>query len=220
MKYPFLLYNQQIKHVPIFPNLDGAPYLLNLSDTNAIMNEVDFSDQPAFQKWLEGHMGSRYTWGFADYLEPRQQLLKDCPQMVSENRFYHLGIDIIVPLGAALHAPLNGTVQAVGYEEGNGNYGGFVILKHLFESTDTFYSLYGHLCQTSLPEKGQSFAAGEAFAKIGDFHENGNWFYHTHLQIITEIGMQKGFATKGYAAPEDMPEMQALCPSPVPLFKR
>jgi len=85
---------------------------------------------------------------------------------------------------------------------------------------DTFYSLYGHLSTDSLPADGMILSAGEAFAKIGDFHENGNWFYHTHLQVITETGMQRGFIEKGYCAAADLPEMQTLCPSPIPLFKR
>ncbi len=140
--------------------------------------------------------------------------------MVAENRFYHLGLDIIVPLGMILHTPLKGVVNQTGYEEGNGNYGGYVLLKHEVEGMDTFYSLYGHLSTDSLPADGTILSPGEAFAEIGDFHENGNWFYHTHLQVITETGMQRGFIEKGYCAAADLPEMQTLCPSPIPLFKR
>jgi len=98
MKYPFLLYNQKIDHAPIFPDLSGNPFILDLSDKNTMLTGVDFSDQRAFQKWLEKRWGDRYAWGVADYLEPRKLLLRDCPQMVAENRFYHLGLDIIVPL--------------------------------------------------------------------------------------------------------------------------
>jgi len=220
MKYPFLLYNQNIDHAPIFPDLSGDPFILDLSDSNSMLTDVDFSDQQTFQKWLEKRMGNQYAWGVADYLEPRKLLLRDCPQMVAENRFYHLGLDIIVPLGTILHAPLNGIVHQAGYEEGNGNYGGYVLLKHEVEGMDTFYSLYGHLSTDSLPADGTILSPGEAFAEIGDFHENGNWFYHTHLQVITETGMQRGFVDKGYCAPADLLEMQTLCPSPIPLFKR
>ena len=220
MRYPYILYNPHIEHAPIFQYLSGDPYVLNLSDNNSAVTEVDFSDQPAFQKWLEKRMGNRYTWGVADYLEPRKLLLKNCPQMVAENRFFHLGLDIIVPLGTTLYAPLEGIVRQVGYEEGNGNYGGNVLLEHDLEGTDRFYSLYGHLSTGSLPAVGTGLSAGDAFAQIGDFHENGNWFYHTHLQVITETGIRRGFVAKGYCAPEDLAEMQTLCPSPIPLFKR
>ena len=65
-----------------------------------------------------------------------------------------------------------------------------------------------------------AFSAGDAFAEIGDFHENGNWFYHTHLQVITQKGLDRGYLSKGYCAESDLKEMNELCPSPIPLFKR
>ena len=83
----------------------------------------------------------------------------------------------------------------------------------------TFYSFYGHLCKDHLPAKGKTFSAGEAFSEIGDFHENGNWFHHTHIQVITVKGLKKGYASKGYCTLQDMAEMNALCPSPIPIFK-
>ena len=63
-------------------------------------------------------------------------------------------------------------------------------------------------------------AAGATFAEIGDFHENGNWFYHTHIQTITQKGLDRGYLSKGYCAQADLAEMNDLCPSPIPLFKR
>jgi hypothetical protein len=67
---------------------------------------------------------------------------------------------------------------------------------------------------------GKRLAAGEAFAEIGDFHENGNWFHHTHLQVITAAGLARGYLSKGYCAEADLGEINALCPSPISLFKR
>ncbi len=59
---------------------------------------------------------------------------------------------------------------------------------------------------------------------IGDFHENGNWFYHTHLQVITQKGidqgyLSKGYLSKGYCAARDLAIMDSLCPSPLSLFR-
>ena len=164
-------------------------------------------------------MGREYSWGLSAYLENREALLSDCPQMVAEKRFIHLGLDIIVPLGTPLHAPLHGNVVESGYEGGEGNYGSFVLLRHDSQFFESFYSFYGHLRRSSLPEIGKTFAAGEPFAEIGDFHENGNWFYHTHLQVITEKGLGLGYVSKGYCNEKNMAEMDTLCPSPVPLFK-
>ena len=164
-------------------------------------------------------MGRKYHWGISPYLERRDTLLGDCPQMLAEKRFFHLGLDVIVGLGTALHAPLDATVAQSDYEPGEGNYGGYVLLKHDSPYFDTFYSLYGHLRKDRLPQTGQKFTAGTAFAEIGDFHENGNWFHHTHIQAITQRGLDMGYIDKGYCSHSDLAAINDLCPSPIPLFK-
>jgi murein DD-endopeptidase MepM/ murein hydrolase activator NlpD len=154
--------------------------------TSPLLEGRDARDQTGLQAILEAEMAKGgHRWGVAPYLERRDTLLGDCPQMVAEQRFLHLGLDVIVPLGTPLHTPLDAVVETTGYEAGEGNYGGFVLLKHANPQFETFYSLYGHLCKTELPVEGKTFAAGDPFAAIGDFHENGNWFYHTHIQVIT-----------------------------------
>lgn len=219
MLYPFLLYSRKVDQQPIFKDLKGDPYIADLSSGSTLLNNIDMRDQKNFQKILEEKMGADHSWGVASYLENRASLLSDCPQMVTEKRFIHLGLDIIVSLGVPLHAPLDAVVAESGYESGEGNYGSFVLLRHSSPYFTTFYSFYGHLRRSSLPKTGSSFIAGEPFAEVGDFHENGNWFYHTHLQIITEKGLKHGYISKGYCSESDLKEMDALCPSPIPLFK-
>jgi hypothetical protein len=220
MYYPFLLYNEKIDHRPIFTGLQGDPYVADLSPASPLLRGLDARDQKGFQRVLGEKMGSTYRWGFSPYLERRDSLLGDCPQMVADRRFIHLGLDVIVGLGIPLHAPLDATVADSGYEAGEGNYGGWVLLKHASLHFETFYSLYGHLCKSGLPVAGQDFAAGAVFAEIGDFHENGNWFYHTHIQTITQRGLDLCYLSKGYCSQADLSKMNDLCPSSIPLFKR
>lgn len=219
MHYPFLLYSRKIDHSPLFKDLQGDPYIADLSSAGKLFGAVDRRDQREFQRILEQKMGSEHSWGVAAYLENRAELLTDCPQMVAEQRFIHLGLDIIVPLGTPLHAPLNSTVAESGYESGEGNYGGFALLRHDSPHFQSFYSFYGHLRRSRLPEIDQNFAAGEPFAEIGDFNENGNWFHHTHLQVITAKGLDNGYITKGYCSIRDLAQIETFCPSPLPLFK-
>lgn len=220
MYYPFLLYSRDVEHRPVFTGLTGDPFVADLSPHSPLLQDLDVRDQRAFQRRLQRMMGTRYRWGFAPYLERRDTLLGDCPQMVAERRFIHLGLDVIVDVGTPLHAPLDAVVADCGYEEGEGNYGGWVLLKHASPRYESFYSLYGHLCRDRLPSAGQRIAAGGAFAEIGDFHENGNWFHHTHIQVITQKGLAQGYLSKGYCAEADLAEINDLCPSSIPLFKR
>lgn len=220
MYYPFLLYSEKVQHRPIFPGLKGDPYIADLSTNSPLLEGMDVRDQKRFQRVLDEKMGSKYCWGVSPYLERRDTLLGDCPQMVAEKRFIHLGLDVIVGLGKKLHAPLDATVAQGGYESGEGNYGGYVLLKHESPYFETFFSFYGHLCKDRLPAVGQTFPAGAIFAEIGDFNENGNWFHHTHIQVITRKGMECGYVSKGYCREEDIFQMNDLCPSPIPIFKK
>ena len=219
MNYPYIAYSPKIDIQPIFKNLMGDPMEVDMSVDSTIFDTIDVRDQKGFQKFLDDRLKNNNTWGVASYLENREIVLSQCPQMVEEQRFYHLGLDIIVPLATPLNAPLDASVKESGYEAGEGNYGGNVLLMHESPYFDTFYSLYGHLNKERLPAVGTHFKAGDPFAFIGDFHENGNWFYHTHLQVITQKGFDQGYLSKGYCAAKDLAIMDSLCPSPLSLFK-
>lgn len=220
MYYPFMLYDKTIDQKALFSNLQGAPYVADLSWKSPLIDTSGGRDQVQFQALLENQMAPKYSWAVSPYLERRDTLLADCPQMATQKRFYHLGLDIIVPVGTALHAPLGAVVVESGYESGEGNYGGFVLLQHTGASFETFYSLYGHLDRNRLPPVGQALAAGEDFARIGDFPDNGNWFHHTHFQIITQKGIDQGYLSKGYCTADDLATINDLCPSPISLFIR
>lgn len=220
MKYPYLVFSEKVEVQPVFTGLSGDPFIVDLSVGSTVFDAVDIHDQQAFQVWLDKEMAGRFSWGLASYLEDRETILCQYPQMREEKRYYHLGLDIIVPLDTPLHTPLDAVVQESGYEEGDGNYGGNVLLRHDNPGFETFYSLYGHLNRDALPEPGNEFKAGEVFARIGDFHENGNWFYHTHLQVITRKGYDEGWVSKGYCSAKDLAVIDSLCPSPLIFFKR
>ncbi|MFZ0133537.1 MAG: peptidoglycan DD-metalloendopeptidase family protein [Desulfobacterales bacterium] len=220
LRYPYMLYARHAGLGPLFRNLRGDPLLLDLSTGNHLLERIDVRDQKSFQSMLEGRLPAGANWGLGGYLERRDTLLRDCPQMVSEERYFHLGLDVMVPVGSALHAPLDAVVSQSGYEEGEGNYGGFILLKHAGDGFEPFYSFYGHLDPDSLPPSATRLAAGAEFARIGDFHQNGNWYHHTHLQIVTVGGLKKGYLHKGYCARKDLAEITDLCPDPVPFFKR
>ncbi len=219
MKYPYIAYSEKVDIQPIFKNLTDDPLEVDMSVHSTLFDSIDVRDQKGFQKLLDDMMKDRYTWGVSSYLENREIVLSQCPQMVEEQRFYHLGLDVIVPLDTPLHAPLDARVVESGYEEGEGNYGSYVLLMHESPYFETFYSFYGHLNKRKLPVIGTQFSAGDAFSYIGDFHENGNWFYHTHLQVITEMGLDHGYILKGYCSAKDLTIMDSLCPSPLQLFR-
>ena len=125
LHYPYALYDRHIRLSPLFDNLKGDPLQIDLSTGNHLLEQIDVRDQKNLQSLLEGQMAVGSNWGLGGYLERRDTLLRDCPQMVVDERYYHLGVDIMVPVNSVLHAPLDAVVSQAGYEEGEGNYGGF-----------------------------------------------------------------------------------------------
>ena len=218
MHYPYMFLNRELKKSPLFPEFQTEPLILNLSSEGDFLKNLPPGDQRAFQHKLNEWMTGKYEWGLSPYLEHRETLLSTCPQMVEEERFYHLGLDIIVPADTKLHCPLTAVVKDAGYEEGRGNYGGYILLEHSAPEFETFYTLYGHLNPNSLAPAGTKLAPGEVFGLTGEFDENGSWFYHTHLQILTFKGLAQNMQFKGYCRSEDLKQMDRLCPSPAPLF--
>ena len=64
---------------------------------------------------------------------------------LAAGRTVHLGIDLSVPPGSAVRAPLDGTVHTVAENAAPKDYGPLVILRHEIPSGEEFFTLYGHL---------------------------------------------------------------------------
>lgn len=130
-------------------------------------------------------------------------------------RTTHLGYDCWMPAGEAIYAPLAGEVHSFAYDEADRSYGATIILAHRPADYPTFYTLYGHLSRASLDglEVGQSIAAGQAFAAIGNYADNGGWPPHLHFQVLLDtLGNVGDFP--GVAYPEEAAVWLELCPDP------
>ncbi len=219
--YPLTLLSEQSPDIfPLFgKKLQGNPYMFDFSSDNPKTLKMDTNDFDAFQSIIFDELArSGASWGIGRYLEERKNILKNFPQMIREGRIYHLGLDIIVPKGYVLFAPLSATVYRVGKEEELGSYGGYVVLKHEVQG-DIFYSLYGHLDSNHIVQEGQILDTGESFAHVGERSDSGGWFTHTHLQIITKKAADAGRMFQGYIAASDLSEIENLFPNPYLLFR-
>ena len=208
------------KLLPIFGGaFSKAPLLFPLCEGSAYYGLFADKPQSAIQSSLENMLAKeKAEWSLSGYLENRATLLKYYPQMVAERRFYHLGIDIGAPCGTVLHAPLDCEAAISDYDEGQGNYGGFTVLRCQSRSGATQYMLFGHLDPDGLPPVGAKLKKGEAFALLGDMDQNGNWFYHTHLQALTQLAFDEGWARKGYCKESELAGIDKYCPDPFALL--
>ncbi|MEN8201843.1 MAG: aminotransferase class III-fold pyridoxal phosphate-dependent enzyme [Bacteroidota bacterium] len=139
--------------------------------------------------------------------------------MGRESRTVHLGIDLWVPAGTAVHALFDGEVHTAVNDKGDKEYGGLIILRHRTGETE-FFTLHGHLAPDSLEDMtpGKHIKQGECIGTTGTFPENGNWVPHLHFQImLSMLGYENDFP--GVAYYRELEVWKSICPDPNLLFK-
>lgn len=136
-------------------------------------------------------------------------------------RTIHVGLDLSLPAGSPLYAPIAGVVHGFENAEDKFDYGPVIVLRHTIPAAgdelpeQAFFTLWGHLADSSLDglEVGQAVAAGERFARIGSAPTNGDWWPHTHMQIITDM-LDVPVNMNGASRPEQWEAWQSICPDP------
>ena len=188
---------------------------MDFTENNGLLKDLDVSNTDEFNRYIEQQLDNFMRIGIGGYGEDRfiyrRSTLFDGEK---EPRSIHLGIDIWVPAGTRVYAPLDARVHSFDYNDQFGDYGGTIILEHRLEDV-TFYTLYGHLSAGSLDglSKDQDISKGSAFATIGAPEENGQWPPHLHFQLISDmLGMEGDFY--GVAPPSEKEFFMELCPDP------
>ncbi len=138
---------------------------------------------------------------------------------VDERRTIHLGIDLHVPAGTAIRAPLDAVVHSFANNAAALDYGPVVILRHSFldfrGEAQEFFTLYGHISVKSLAglRVGQKIARGEKFVEVGETSENGGWVPHLHFQVINDL-LDLGTDFPGVARASERRVWASLSPDP------
>ena len=169
----------------------------------AIMQKLEAADAIA---GVGGYLENRSLYSETDLFEGDQE------------RCIHIGIDVFMPAGTPLYAPVDGVVQSYANRQVYGDYGPVIILRHRIGNFE-FHSLYGHLSEASLDGLHESriFTAGEKIAEIGPRPFNGNWSPHLHFQLIQDMQDHRG-DYPGVVRPADLDFYQRNCPDPSALI--
>ncbi|MCG6957376.1 MAG: aminotransferase class III-fold pyridoxal phosphate-dependent enzyme, partial [Gemmatimonadetes bacterium] len=201
------------------PSDADAVGVLDLSVGSPLLTGRDTDDTPAFTRRVFDEMRAR-GWSLAvgRYLEPRGFYLTEAfagrPAEMPERRTVHMGIDLFDEPGAAVRAPVDGTVKSVRVNADRLDYGPTVILEHATPE-GPFWTLYGHLEHASVAGlvEGSRVKAGDIIARVGPYPENGDWPPHLHFQIITDLlGYEGDFP--GVAAPREVEAWASFSPDP------
>ncbi|GGG45882.1 aminotransferase class III-fold pyridoxal phosphate-dependent enzyme [Bizionia arctica] len=137
-----------------------------------------------------------------------------------EYRTTHLGVDFWVKKNTAIHAPFEGHIFSIHYNGNNKDYGPTLILKHQTDAGIPFYTLYGHLSESSLNllTQGQKVKKNDLLAYVGDVSENGDWAPHLHFQVMLDM-LDNTHDFPGVAFPKRMSVWSSICPNPNVFFK-
>ena len=156
--------------------------------------------------------------GLGRYLENRNVYSGDAfaTEADDERRTLHLGIDVFLPEGAEILAPLDGTVDDVAVRPQPRDWGGVLVLRHETDRHTTFWTLYGHLstASTLARKPGDRVARGDRLGRVGGRPENGDWSPHLHLQLITTDLGRRSTEAPGVAAESERELWESVSPDP------
>jgi murein DD-endopeptidase MepM/ murein hydrolase activator NlpD len=166
---------------------------------------------------IGGYKENRVLYRRSNLFDTTAEYNSNWIEMVGEhtgNRSLHLGIDIWAPARTKVFLPIEGTVHSFAYNEGFGDYGATIIMRHQLD-TVVFHTLYGHISLADLEQlqPGKYFAKGELIAHFGEPHENGSWPPHLHFQVI-EVMNNKAGDYPGVCSLEEMELYLQNCPDP------
>ncbi len=195
--------------------------VLDLSVASPEIDDLDrMLDTEAFDARLRHRLGEAgASVGIGRYAEPRLCYASESYERPAgefpERRTVHSGIDIFLPAGSPVLAPLDGRVHSARNNSERLDYGPTVILEHQTGEGLPFYTLYGHLDAEALEELevGQPVERGQQIGRLGGFPENGDWPPHLHFQLITDLlDMEGDFP--GVAPPSQGKAWLSLSPDP------
>ena len=195
--------------------------ILDLSVASSAIDDLDrMLDTETFDAGLRRHLEEAgASVGIGRYAEPRLCYASESYERPvgerPERRTVHAGIDIFLPAGSTVLAPLGGCVHSARDNSERLDYGPTVVLEHETGEGGCFYTLYGHLDARTLEELevGQRVLRGQQIGRLGSLAENGNWPPHLHFQLITDLlDMEGDFP--GVAPPSQRDAWLSLSPDP------
>jgi 4-aminobutyrate aminotransferase-like enzyme/Ser/Thr protein kinase RdoA (MazF antagonist) len=151
------------------------------------------------------------------YLEDRRVYDSDAfvAELPGERRTLHLGVDVFLPAGEPILAPLDGVVRDVAWRPAARDWGGIVVLDHRTADGVCFHTFYGHLdrATTERVAPGHAIARGDVVGHLGDERENGGWAPHLHLQLLT-TDLGRGCDAHGVGTLAERDLWESVAPDP------
>lgn len=176
-------------------NLRNEYHPVDLSKSTLHELDVDPQNHESLQAYLTQLKKTKKAKVlYGGYLEKRSLYnQKELFRNHDKQRNIHLGVDFWADAGEEVICPKDAIVHSFSDNQGIGNYGPCIILKHKINGEELF-SLYGHLSRESLLsiKVGQLVEKSQVFCELGTSEENGGYLPHLHFQLIKNMENYKG----------------------------
>ena len=195
---------------------------ISISSENKQLN-FDVSSSSEWEIYIAQYLKEKKAKvAFGGYLERRNIYNRSeyfTKQSKENQRNIHLGIDLWCDANTAILAVLEGEIHSFKNNINHGDYGPTIILKHTVDNR-IFYSLYGHLSESSLNNLniGDKVSQGEKIAVLGDNSVNGDYAPHLHFQLIIDMEGNQG-DYPGVSSEKTLNFYKENCPNPNLLLK-
>jgi len=206
----------------VSPDLGASVAVVDLSVSSLLLGDLQAAEHATvFERAIaDAAAAAGATLAVGRYDEPRLVYSNDSFRLEgndgAEWRTVHIGLDLFLPPGTPVFAPLGGVVHSFHDNAAPKDYGPTVILRHSVDGGQlTFFTLYGHLDRDSLGwlRPGQPVALGSVVGRIGESSVNGGWAPHLHFQIVTDLLEYQG-DFPGVARPLQRSAWKSLSPDP------
>ncbi|WP_271405132.1 peptidoglycan DD-metalloendopeptidase family protein [Tenacibaculum soleae] len=195
---------------------------ISIASSNTELS-FDVSSSKEWEKYLDSFLiKHQKRVAFGGYLETRDIYNRSeyfNKQSKENQRNIHLGIDLWCNANTNVLAVLDGEIHSFKNNKNFGDYGPTIILKHTIDN-HIFYSLYGHLSESSLKNLniGDKVSQGEKIAVLGDNSVNGDYAPHLHFQLIMDMESNLG-DYPGVSSTKTLDFYKNNCPDPNLLLK-
>ncbi len=143
----------------------------------------------------------------------------------AEGKYIHLGADFNVTPGTPVCVDHDCEVVLVDtdHSEQNPEPGGWGRRVMVAIPEFRMYQIYAHLSPLVHCSVNDKLKAGQLIGRVGTSKNNGQWYPHLHVQMLTEEGWNYFHCRvpelDGYCTPQQWALMSQRCPNPAPFVK-
>ncbi len=207
-------------------NLDLAAQAWLTERGHSLRSSILKDPHVAHQMEEDSHARFGLRWSHGGWMEDRS-ILRRGSYLDKEKLYLHLGIDLNVNPGTAVHTTSHGVIVYVGDDKESFGAGGWGKHCILYMDDVRMALLYAHLGYIAVMV-GMEVVPGTPLSTVGDTHENGGWRPHLHMQLVRMPPECVHWTTKrwgrfseeidGYARLDSLAESARRYPDPTPLI--